>query len=127
MTEPKLYAIKRSTIGLGLFAIAPIPKGVRIIEYTGIRIPGKEIEGKTGKYFFELNKRWVIDGSARANVARYINHSCQPNAEALVTGQRIWIWSSKTISAGEEITSDYGKEYFDEIISAVGCKCQKCG
>jgi SET domain-containing protein len=60
-------------------------------------------------------------------VARYINHSCKPNAEALISGRRVWIWSRKNIKAGEEIAYDYGKEYFDDIIKPMGCRCEKCG
>jgi len=38
----------------------------------------------------------------------------------------MWIWSIKVIKAGEEITIDYGKDYFDDFIKPVGCKCAKC-
>ena len=80
----KPYRIGRSRTGLGLFATMPIKKGTRIIRYFGpildCRIPEQdEIENK---YLFELNGRWTIDGSVRKNVARYINHSCRPNAES---------------------------------------------
>ncbi|MDX6559539.1 MAG: uncharacterized protein QOF72_2588, partial [Blastocatellia bacterium] len=77
------YAIKRTRTGLGLFAVEPIAKGTRIIEYTGPRITNEEFERREGKYFFGLNSKWTIDGSPRSNIARYINHSCRPNAEAL--------------------------------------------
>ena len=120
------YAIKRTRTGLGLFATEQIPKGKRIIEYTGPLIPNEEVEGKRGKYFFGLNTKWTIDGSPRSNVARYINHSCRPNAEALISAGRVWIWSRKKIKAGEEIAYDYGKEYFEDIIKPIGCRCQKC-
>lgn len=122
----KLFKIKRSATGLGLFAIDAIPKGRRIIEYTGPRVPNDEVEKSNGKYFFGVNKKWSVDGRGRDNIARYINHSCRPNAEAIITRGRIWIWSRRTIKAGEEICYDYGKEYFDGIIKEVGCKCAKC-
>ena len=120
------YAVKRSATGLGLFALAPIPAGRRIIEYTGPLVPNAEVEKRRGKYFFGVNSKWAIDGSPRANTARYINHSCRPNAEALVSGRRVWIWSKRKIEAGEEITYNYGKEYFDDHIRPVGCRCVKC-
>lgn len=120
-------AVKRTHTGLGLFALEPIPKGTRIIEYKGPLISNKEVERrKNGKYFFGVNQKWSIDGSARSNMARYINHSCRPNAEAFITGHRIWLWSKKKIKAGEEITYYYGKEYFDDHIKPIGCKCVKC-
>ena len=121
------YRVRRSNTGLGLFATKFIPKGKRIIEYTGPRISNEEVEKSNGKYFFGVNKRWSIDGSIRDNIARYINHSCQPNAEAIISRGRVWIWSRKNIRPGDEIVYDYGKEYFDGIINDIGCRCEKCG
>ena len=120
------YAIKRTATGLGLFALKPIPKGKRIIEYVGPYLPNEEVEKRYGKYFFGVNSKWSIDGSPRSNIARYINHSCAPNAEAIISGRRVWIWSRRNIKAGEEIAYNYGKEYFDDIIKPIGCKCVKC-
>lgn len=120
------FVVKRTATGLGLFALEAIPARQRIIEYTGPFIANEEVEKKRGRYFFGVNTKWAIDGSTRSNLARYINHSCRPNAEAIVTGKRIWIWSKKLIKVGEEITYDYGEEYFDDYIRPVGCKCIKC-
>lgn len=121
------FVVKRTKTGLGLFAKKPIPKGKRIIEYFGPFISNEEVERSNGKYFFEVNTKWAIDGSLRKNVARYINHSCRPNAEAFVSDRRrVWIWSRKNIKPGEEITYDYGKEYFEGIIEPIGCRCDKC-
>ena len=121
------YAIKRTKTGLGFFALEPIPRGKRIIEYTGPLITNEEFERRDGKYFFGVNSKWTIDGSPRSNVARYINHSCRPNAEALLSGRRVWIWSKKSIAVGEEVAYDYGKEYFQDIIEPMGCRCVGCG
>ena len=119
--------MRRSATGLGLFALESIPAGVRIVEYTGPLVPNEEVERRrTGKYFFGVNSKWSIDGSPRTNTARYINHSCRPNAEAIVSARRVWIWSKKNIKAGEEITYDYGREYFEDYISPKGCRCVKC-
>jgi len=127
MAEAKVnYAIKRTETGLGFFAEEPIPKGTRIVEYTGPFVPNEEVEKRYGKYFFGVNSKWSIDGSPRTNVARYINHSCRPNAEAVISGNRVWIWSKRNIKPGEEVTYDYGKEYFDNVIKPMGCKCAKC-
>lgn len=122
----KGLVVKRSTTGLGLFASEPIAPRKRIIEYVGQLITNEEVERRSGKYFFGVNTKWSIDGSARSNLARYINHSCSPNSEAFVSGHRVWIWSKKSIQAGEEITINYGKEYFDDHIRPVGCSCAKC-
>lgn len=127
MSEGKLkYVVKRSATGLGLFASERIPAGKRIVEYTGLLVSNEEVERRRGRYFFGVNSKWAIDGSSRANTARYVNHSCRPNAEAFVSGRRVWIWSKRAIGAGEEITYDYGREYFDDYIRPVGCKCVKC-
>lgn len=120
------FAVKRTASGLGLFTLQPIPADKRIIEYVGIIISAEEADRRGGKYLFDLDGKRAIDGTARSNIARYINHSCRPNAEAFTSGNRIWIWSTKNIQAGEEITIDYGKEYIEEHIKPVGCKCKVC-
>ena len=124
-TEPS-FKVKRSATGLGLFATKRIPKGKKIVEYTGPRVPNEIVDQSNGKYFFGVTRKWSIDGSGRDNMARYANHSCAPNAEAFISRGRVWIWSRKTIQPGEEIVYDYGKEYFDGIIKDIGCKCAKC-
>lgn len=123
----QLFVIKRTETGLGLIALKRIPKGKRIIEYFGPFITNEEVERKNGLYFFGVNGKWSIDGSARQNVARYINHSCNPNAEAIVSQRlRVWIYALKSIKPGEEITYHYGEEYFDGVIKLKGCRCQNC-
>jgi SET domain-containing protein len=76
---------------------------------------------------YELNRRWTIDGSSRANIARYANHSCRPNAESDVANGKVILRAIKTILPGREITYDYGREYFELIIKPRGCKCAHCG
>ena len=122
-----MFAVKRTKTGLGLFATKLIPKGKRIIEYTGPLISNEEVERSYGRYFFGVNTKWSINGFPRSNIARYINHSCRPNAEAIISGRRVWIWSRRNIKPGEEIAYDYGQEYFTGVITPRGCKCEKCG
>ena len=128
MTPKKNLAVRRSRAGLGLFALAPIRKGDCIIEYTGEKITSDEADQRGGKYLFTLTKDWVIDGKGRKNLARYINHSCRPNAEAEVDEDKmkVFIYAKRDIAAGEEITYHYGKEYWDEHIKPHGCRCEKC-
>lgn len=118
--------VKRTATGLGLFTLRDVPPGRRIIEYTGPLVTAEEVARRRGKYFFEINDDYAIDGSPRSNIARYINHSCIPNAEAFVAGKRVWIWSKLEIKSGEEITLDYGEAYFNDYIRPKGCKCVKC-
>jgi uncharacterized protein len=119
-------AVRRAATGLGLFTLDVIPGGERIIQYRGPILTEDEAEEVGGKYLFELDENRVIDGSSRHNLARYINHSCRPNAYERVARGRIWIWSSRPIRAEEEITLDYGDEYFDQYIKPKGCKCEAC-
>ena len=122
----KRFVVKRTTTGLGLFATESIPAKERLVEYTGPLLANKLVDKMHGKYFFSINSKWSVDGSPRCNLARYVNHSCRPNAEAFVSGKRVWIWSKKIIKAGQEISINYGKEYFDLIIKPKGCRCEKC-
>lgn len=120
------YRVGRSRTGLGLFATEFIPKGRFIIRYTGPRITNEEADRRDNRYLFELNNRWTIDGTTRKNIARYINHSCRPNAEVYFVGHAIKIRARRNIQPGEEIGYDYGRDYFDSFIKPVGCKCLKC-
>jgi hypothetical protein len=126
----KSFRVGRSKTGLGLFATDIIPKGTIIAEYRGRRMRNEQADklaDRGNKYLYEINNRWTIDGSNRRNVARYANHSCRPNSESDVTRQRkVIIRAIKKIRPGDEITYDYGEDYFDLIIKPLGCKCDKC-
>ncbi len=115
--------VRNSAIhGRGVFAKKDIPKGTRIIEYVGERITKAEAEIRGEKrvslhkenttlgavYIFELNKRHDIDGNVPYNKARYINHSCDPNAMPEIIRGKIWIIAVKDIRKGEEIFYNYG-------------------
>ena len=118
--------VRKSSAGLGLFATKDIPKGVCLIEYFGRVISEEEQYSSRSKYLFEINSKITIDGQARENIARYINHSCRPNSEVEIKKGKVYIFSMKKIKAGEEICYDYGKEYFNEHIKKGGCRCEKC-
>src|SRR5260221_10355759 len=124
------YRVGRSPTGLGLFATKPIKKGTKIIRYFGPLLDSKKKKDDAieNKYLFELNNRWTIDGSVRENVARYINHACRPNAESdvKVRKRKVVIRAIKNISPGEEISYDYGTEYFKAYLKPIGCKCAAC-
>ncbi len=119
--------VKKSKAGLGLFATKDIPKGVCLIEYFGRELSEAEQYTSRSKYLFEISSKITIDGQARKNIARYINHSCKPNAEPEIEKGKIFIFSKRKIKAGEEICYDYGKDYFNEHIGKRKCKCLKCG
>jgi len=122
--------VGRSAAGLGLFAVRPIARRGYIVTYRGKRIPTDEAHARErrngAKFMFELNRRWTIDGSSWRNLARYVNHSCRPNAEAVLRDGRIVYVALKPIAPGEEITVDYGDEYFELFIKPLGCRCAAC-
>ena len=122
--------VGRSAAGLGLFATKPIAHAAYIVTYRGKRIPTREAQVREhrgrARYMFEIDARWTIDGSGRSNIARYVNHSCRPNAEAVLRKGRIVYVAVRDIASGEEITVDYGEEYFDLFLRSAGCKCAKC-
>lgn len=110
--------------GLGVFAGERIAEDEFIAEYTGVRIPTKEADQHKGRYLFEIEgTEWTIDGEPSNSIAKYINHCCEPNAEAHIEDEHINIYAIETIEPGEEITIDYGDEYYDEFIKPYGCKC----
>ena len=130
MPIPKLvtssYHVKRSSAGLGLFATEPIKRGTYIIEYVGRILRGKEMDPVNNKYLFETSRVRMIDGSARSNTARYINHACKPNCEPDIIGGRVFIKTIRRIEPGDELTYDYGEEYFNLYIKPYGCRCASC-
>jgi hypothetical protein len=117
--------VRRARAGLGLFAAGPIPKGACIIEYTGKLLSKKEYLASNSRYLWDIGPGKTLDGSPRSNRARYINHSCKPNCEPDVHKRRVYIYASRDIKAGEELSYDYGKDYFDEYIGK-NCRCLKC-
>lgn len=124
----KVKVMRSPLGGLGLFALEPIPRGAFIIEYVGEVISTEEGDRRaaTNRYIFAVDEVHDIDGSPRWNLARYINHSCRPNADAEEIGGRVFIRAKRNIMLGEEITYDYGKEYFNDFIATAGCRCPKC-
>jgi hypothetical protein len=127
--SPRSFCIGRSLTGFGLFATKPIGRGVYIATYRGRRISTEEAdrrEVRGARYMFELNSQWTIDGSPRWNVARYINHSCRPNAKPVGRKGGIVIVALRRIEPGEEITYDYGREYLDSFLTSRGCRCAAC-
>lgn len=116
--------VRRSRAGLGLYAARDFLRGETVIEYVGERVRGSH--GRDNLYIFRVDHEWDIDGSPRWNTARYINHSCKPNCEAMNDDGRIFIVAKRKISAGEELAYDYGEEYFREYIEPKGCRCIRC-
>ena len=102
---PRIYAVRKSGIhGKGVFATTVIPKGTRIIEYKGQRLSPQEADARYGPnakmeivLLFSVDESTVIDAAVRGNAARFINHSCAPNCQAVMEDERIFIESLRRI------------------------------
>lgn len=111
-----VFRLRRSRIqGQGAFAIRPIKKGTRVVEYAGELISNEEADrrydddamSRHHTFLFAIDAKTSIDGASKGNEAAYINHSCDPNCEAVADGRRIFIDAIKDIALGEELTYDY--------------------
>ena len=123
------FRLGRSLTGLGLFATKPIKKRARIAEYKGPLLEVKaaeKAEARGNRYLFEVNSRWTIDGKSRRNIARYFNHSCNPNSDSTIRGKRVFIYTTRAIKPGEELTYNYGIDYLKNVIGKSNCKCTRC-
>jgi uncharacterized protein len=133
------FEIRQSGIqGRGLFATRRIRPGQRIIEYTGERITNAEADRRYDDekmrrhhtFLFTLDKKVCVDGNRGGNDARLINHSCDPNCEAIIDDGEIWIYAKKNIQPGVELAYDYQYERTndpgDENFYACQCGSTKC-
>jgi uncharacterized protein len=129
--------VKGSEIhGRGVYAVKKIPNGEKIIEYAGELIDKEESvrranlqsdkaekNGDAAVYIFTISDKWDLDGNFPWNIARLINHSCEPNCEAWIDGKKIFIHALRDIKKGEELSFDYGFEidtWEDHL-----CRCGK--
>ncbi len=102
--------------GKGVFAVQPIPKGDKVIEYVGEIITWKEADRRhphdpkdpNHTFYFHLDDKHVIDALYGGNSSRWINHACEPNCEADVEHGRVFIKALRNIRPGEELNYDYG-------------------
>ncbi len=130
------YKVRKSGIqGLGVFAARKLRKGQRVIEYTGERISNAEADRRYDDdkmkrhhtFLFTLDNKTVIDGAVDGGDARLINHSCDPNCEAVIEGKGIFIYALKTIHPGTELAYDYKYERTGENDAELGkiyaCRC----
>ena len=136
----KLYTVRESSIhNRGLFAKHPIIKGSPIIQYTGEKISKEESSrraleweedarklGQGLVYIFEIDEDWDLDGRIGENPARFINHSCEGNCEAINRDGEIWIYSVKNISKGEELSYDYGYDMEHFLDHPCRCGSKNC-
>jgi uncharacterized protein len=139
-SSPLVEARHSKIHGTGVYALVPIKKGTRILEYLGERISHDEADRRyelkgddNGHTFlFIASNRTVIDAGTEGNDARFINHSCAPNCETVIEKSRVFIDAIRNIKLGEELGYDYQLtwESTDEPteLAMYACRCgaKKC-
>ena len=140
---PKRITLRRSPIhGNGVFAVTDIPKGTELVEYRGRLRTHAQIDRKYASvpdnghtFLFTLNDKYVIDANVEGNLARWINHSCKPNCQAVIEESedgdprkdRVLIESIRPLRAGDELTYDYGIDVGERITPRLkqlwACRC----
>ncbi|KAK4388630.1 Histone-lysine N-methyltransferase, H3 lysine-4 specific [Sesamum angolense] len=87
---------------------------------------GKKLQHKSACYFFRIDKEHIIDATRKGGIARFVNHSCQPNCVAKVISVRnekkVVFFAERDIYPGEEITYDYHFNHEDEG-ERIPCYC----
>lgn len=139
--KEKMVSVGRSAVhGRGVYATRRIPRGTRIIEYTGEhiswdlaqRLPPHDPENPHHTFFFSLDDGNVINAAVGGNEARWINHCCDPNARTDERNGRVHIFARRDIKQGEELFYDYRLEPADrrtrqlEKLFACYCGSPKC-
>lgn len=125
--HPAIERRRSKLHGWGVFALEPINKNKRIIDYAGELITNKQSVNREDRYLrkgciwvFRVNRNYSRDANVDGNVARFINHSCTPNCWVGVVEKTIWIRAARNIRRGEELTYDYNTEG-DKTIP---CRCR---
>jgi len=112
----RYFEVRRSPIhGRGGFATRSIPRGTRIVEYTGERITHSEADARYDDsrgprhhtFLFTVDRETVVDAAVGGNAARFINHSCEPNCRPVIEGGRVYIVAARDIDPEEELAYDY--------------------
>lgn len=115
--------------GMGGFALCRIKKGTPMIEYVGVKVTkaeaAKRIEADN-PFIFSLDDECDVDGDVSWNPARFLNHSCEPNAEAEIFGDQIWILALRDIRPSEEITFNYSYDMENYEENPCRCGSAKC-
>ena len=115
--------------GMGGFALCKIKMGTPIIEYVGEKITKAEAAVRVAAdnpFIFSLDDEFDVDGDMTWNPARFLNHSCEPNAEAEIFGDQIWIMALRNIQPGEEITFNYSYDLENYEEHPCRCGAAKC-
>ncbi|XP_047367367.1 probable histone-lysine N-methyltransferase CG1716 isoform X2 [Vespa velutina] len=135
----KCEVFKTEKKGFGLRAVADLDVGEFIMEYVGEVVDPKDFRRRAKEYSKDKNRHYyfmalksdqIIDATMKGNVSRFINHSCDPNAETqkwTVNGElRIGFFIKKFIAAGEEITFNYHFQRYGKEAQKCFCEAPNC-
>lgn len=106
-----------------------VEEGEHILEYLGEKISKAEslVRCEAENWFiFYLDEEFDIDGNVDWNPARFANHSCAPNCEVECIEGHLWMIAKKRISAGEELTYNYGYDLGDYPEHPCHCGAGTC-
>ncbi|XP_021769399.1 uncharacterized protein LOC110733636 isoform X2 [Chenopodium quinoa] len=126
-----LVVYKSGIHALGLYTSQFFQRGAMVVEYVGEIVgyrvadkreteylSGRKLQYKSACYFFRIDKEQIIDATCKGGIARFVNHSCQPNCVAKVLTVRgekkVVFLAQRDIYPGEEITYDYHFNREDE-------------
>ena len=137
LDRPPVF-VRRSRIqGKGVFAARDFREGERVLEYTGTLITDAEADAlcddesmrRHHTFLFAVDGGYVIDGARGGNEARFINHSCDPNCESVITKRRVFIHALRDIVEGEELLYDYwyvtdDTYTMDDLRRIYPCRCR---
>ncbi|KAJ1290773.1 hypothetical protein BS78_02G269600 [Paspalum vaginatum] len=135
-----LVVYKSGIHGLGLYTSVFIPRGSMVVEYVGEIVgqrvadkrekeyqSGKRQQYKSACYFFKIDREHIVDATRKGGIARFVNHSCQPNCVAKIISVRnekkVMFFAERQINPGEEITYDYHFNREDEG-QRIPCFCR---
>jgi SET domain-containing protein len=113
--------------GTGLFAERAFAPGEIVAVYHGPVVsdsPAPDAQGRI--HAMELSPGRWIDGSGADNLARHANHSCDPNTDAVPAGDVVRLVARRQISAGDEVTFDYGFGLADALDHRCRCGAPSC-
>lgn len=132
-------------MGIGVFATAPIPKDAIVGVYAGDLVQKAALTLDEKRYTAQIRTlpggaAVLINAFQQGNWTRFINHSCRPNCGrfkvAMNCGSMMvyYVRTETAIAVGEELSVDYGRDYFREDngrkrprILGVGCLCGRNG
>ncbi|KAL3107533.1 hypothetical protein niasHT_014250 [Heterodera trifolii] len=126
--------------GWALQTLGPIDDGTPIFEYTGVLSKAADIGTEMKQCddyiigFTHNGENYVLDAFRKGNLARFINHCCRPNCRAMLAKisndgddrhvPRVLIYALRDIRPGEELTMDYGQQWWNAKSGTVSCTCK---